>query len=153
MEKAMDLLSYHFDATKGMPKKLERVANVLTRRNKYTLKFISKKNVSAMLDDVKEVYNKAWEANWGFVPMTEKELEHMKEELKSILEPSLAFVVYDGDRPVAFSLTLLDINQITKSLKGHLFPFGVFKLMKDWKKITRARNITMGVVPSTIYGE
>ncbi|TYB30650.1 MAG: hypothetical protein FXF47_08195 [Candidatus Mcinerneyibacterium aminivorans] len=147
-KKAMDLYSYEIvSEDHSIPKKLDRIAKILKKRRDYYFKYISKKNVNELIDDVITVYNKAWESNWGFVPMTEKEIMHMAESLKPILEPPLAFVIYDKENPIGFSLSLPDANQAIKKTNGKLFPFGFIKMMLAWKNIDRVRNITMGVIP------
>jgi len=147
LKKAMDLYSYVIDSPEDAPDKLKRVAKIVKKRNNFKFKYITKKNVKNLIHDVIEVYNKAWEANWGFVPMTEKEIHHMAESLIPILVPSLAFILYDKEKPVGFSLTLPDANQAIKKANGKLFPFGFLKMLFHWKKINRVRNITMGVIP------
>jgi len=147
-KKAMDLYSYEIIAEDHtIPEKLDRVAKILKKRKNYSFEYITKSNIDNLIDDVITVYNKAWQANWGFVPMTEKEIVHMAETLKPILEPSLAFIIYDGDLPIGFSLSLPDANQAIKKTNGRLFPLGFIKLMLGWKDIDRVRNITMGVIP------
>lgn len=147
MIKAKDLLSYEIDATKGLPEKLDRIGKMLIKRNTHIeIRHIDKKNINVMIEDIRTVYNGAWESNWGFVPLTKDEFDHMAESMKTIIEPSIAFVAYKDGKPVGFSLTLLDANQATKHAKGRLFPFGLFKILHYWKKIDRARNLTMGVV-------
>ncbi len=147
MIKAKDLLSYEIDATKGLPEKLDRLGKMLIKRNTHIeIRHIDKKNLNAMIEDVRIVYNGAWENNWGFVPLTPEEFDHMAESMKAIIEPSIAFVAYKDNKPVGFSLTLLDANHATKHAKGRLFPFGLMKILHHWKTIDCARNITMGVV-------
>ena len=94
---------------------------------------------------MKEIYNDAWVDNWGFVPMTDEEIEHMARSLKPILIPEMvAFVEVDG-RPVGFSLVLPDVNVILKRLRGRLFPFGLFRLLFGARRVRRARLVTMGL--------
>ncbi len=147
LTKAKDLLSYEVDATKGLPEKLDRIGKLLIKRNTHIeIRHIEKKNINVMIEDIRTVYNGAWESNWGFVPLTSEEFDHMAESMKSIIEPSIAFVAYKDNKPVGFSLTLMDANQATKHAKGRLFPFGLLKILHYWKKIDCARNITMGVI-------
>lgn len=148
MKKAKDLFAYEVDATKGLPEKLDRVGKLLIKRNTHIdIRHIDKKNLNEMIEDVRIVYNGAWESNWGFVPLTPAEFDHMAESMKAIIEPTIAFVAYKDNKPVGFSLTLMDANQATKHAKGRLFPFGLIKILHYYKKIDCARNLTMGVLP------
>ncbi|BAI81611.1 conserved hypothetical protein [Deferribacter desulfuricans SSM1] len=143
--KEMDLLAYKIEV-EDFPERAKRAYKLLRERLKVDLRSINMKRFNEELDKVKKVYNSAWEKNWGFVPMTEKEFDFMAKNLKSILIPDLCIIAeYEGE-PVGFSLTLPDINQILIELKGRLFPFGIFKFIKNFKKIDFARVITLGIV-------
>lgn len=147
-EKAIDLYSYLIDKQTGIPPKLERIGKALEKRGQYHIKYVNKKELDKLLPDIMTVYNRAWEKNWGFVPVTEQEFREAAESMKSILEPKLVFLVYnEHHEPIGFSLSLLDANQAMKNANGKLFPFGFLKIMRDWKKITRMRNLIMGVIP------
>lgn len=96
---------------------------------------------------IREVYNKAWDKNMGFVPMTEEEFEHTAKELKMIVDPQYAIVAEKGDEIVAFALGIPDINQILIKIKrGRLLPTGIFKLLFGRKKIDLIRVLMLGVL-------
>jgi GNAT superfamily N-acetyltransferase len=146
--KAMDLYSYLVDARKGTPDRVKRIGQAIEKRGGYTIRYVWKNKIDELLPDIRTIYNKAWEKNWGFVPVTEVEFYEAAESMKSVMEPKLVFVVYNqDDEPIGFSLSLPDANQAMKRANGKLFPFGIFKIMKDWKKINRLRNLIMGVIP------
>ena len=99
---------------------------------------------------VKDIYNKAWQNNWGFVPMTDDEFRYTARSLKQVVDPELALIAELEGEPVAFILGLPDVNQALIHLKGRLFPFGLIKLLWHTKvrnKINGARILTMGVIP------
>ena len=94
--------------------------------------------------------NEAWSHNWGYVPLTESEIAYAGKKLKPIIYDELVRVAeYDG-KPVAFMLTLPDINELIRDLNGELFPFGWAKLL--WRlrkpKVRRIRVPLQGVVKS-----
>ena len=96
---------------------------------------------------IKEVYNKAWEKNWGFVPATDKEFEFLAEGLKMIVNPQYALVAEHEGKFVGFALTIPNINEITINFKrGKLFPFNIFKLLMKKNKTKYVRIITLGVI-------
>jgi GNAT superfamily N-acetyltransferase len=95
---------------------------------------------------VMEVYNKAWEDNWGFVPMTDDEFKHIAKMFKAIIDKDLVFFAEAGGKPVGFSLAFPDVNQALIKLNGRLFPFGIFKFLSAKKKINIMRMLTMGVI-------
>jgi GNAT superfamily N-acetyltransferase len=105
------------------------------------------KEFAKELEKVKYCYNKAWAANWGFVPMTEAELDAMAKDLKPLVEPSLVLFGEIDNKLIGFALVMLDYNQIFKSMNGRLLPFGFLKLFTQKKKITWCRIITLGIIP------
>ncbi len=89
----------------------------------------------------------AWERNWGFVPMTEAEIDHMAKELKPVVDPELVLIAEKAGRPVAFSLVLPDLFQALKHANGRLFPFGLLKILWHARHIHFLRVLTLGVIP------
>jgi hypothetical protein len=99
------------------------------------------------LQNIRDIYNDAWEKNWGFVPMTDHELEYMAKKLRPIVIPeAVHFAEVDG-RPVAVSIALPDINPILKGLNGTMGLLGTLRFLYDFyvKGTSRARLIALGV--------
>jgi GNAT superfamily N-acetyltransferase len=93
-----------------------------------------------------EVYNAAWDRNWGFVPMAHAEFEHMGRELRHLLVPDLALTVEVDSRPAGFLLVLPDFNVIFKGIpNGRLLPTGVIKLLLGKRRIRSGRVMALGV--------
>jgi len=111
------------------------------------IKQLNMKEFNKELEKVKEVYNKAWAPNWGFIPMTNEEIDAMAKDLKPLVEPSIVLFGEIGGKVIAFSLVMLDYNQVFKSMNGKLFPFGFLKLFTQKKNITWCRIITLGIIP------
>jgi GNAT superfamily N-acetyltransferase len=92
-----------------------------------------------------EVYNEAWGDNWGFVPLTDAEVEFHAKVLKQVLDEDWAYLAErDGD-PVGAALTLPDINQVMAKLNGRLLPFGWLRFLLGRRKIDRLRVFALGV--------
>jgi GNAT superfamily N-acetyltransferase len=102
---------------------------------------------SEEVDLVRDLYNSAWEKNWGFVPMTDAEVDHMAKQLKPIVDPDLALIGEHDGEPVGFALALPDVNQAIRHVNGRLFPFGIFKLFWYIRRINGIRIITLGLKP------
>ena len=94
---------------------------------------------------VRDLYNDAWERNWGFVPMTDAEVDHMARQLKPVIDPNLTLIGYVDDEPAGFALALPDVNQAIRHANGRLFPFGLFKLLWHMRRVNGVRVITLGV--------
>lgn len=149
IELAMRMFAYKFQEADVLKnEKFLRVKDIALTRSKCTLRLIDKSNIKKEIENVKKIYNKAWENNWGFVPMTDPELELMGSELKLILDPELApMIENEKGEVIAFALALPDINQITKDFNGNLFPFNFLKLIFQKKKITWVRVLLLGILP------
>ncbi len=148
LKKIKDLYAYKIDYDKVTKEdKIRRVAEISKKRYNVTVRPINMKDFKNELERVKYVYNKAWAPNWGFIPMTDEEIDLLAKDLKPIVEPSLVLFAEVGDETVGFSLVMPDYNEIFIKMNGKLFPFGIFKLFTQKKKITWARIITLGIIP------
>jgi len=145
-KKVMDLYAYFIDSEKPPPEKLIRVAEAIRKKQNLTVRPINMKDFDNEAKKVWYVYNNAWSKNWGFVPMTEKEFEHMAHNLKSVLEPEIALMAEIDGQPIGFSLALPDINQALIHTNGRLLPFGLFKILWHSRKIDFIRIIILGVI-------
>ncbi|MBN2017401.1 MAG: N-acetyltransferase [Candidatus Cloacimonetes bacterium] len=145
-QKAKDLFAYFINID-GMPERLDSAINRIKERRKFTIKKLRKKHFLEDVETVFEIYNNAWQYNWGFVPMTRDEMKYLAKELKDIIDFDLAYIVYIDEKPIAFSLTLPDVNQaLIKLRNGRLLPFGWLKLLLSMKNINQVRVVTLGIV-------
>ena len=137
MKKAKDLYAYKLENKKVIAsKKLERVAEIARKRSGIKITQLNMKDFKNELDKVKYVYNKAWAPNWGFIPMTDDEIDAMAADLKPLVEPSLVLFGEIDGKLMSFALVMLDYNQIFKSMNGKLLPFNFLKLFTQKKKMT-----------------
>ena len=146
LSKAMDLLAYNVAADFSMPKIIMDIADRTEKKSKVSYRTLNLKNWTKELDTMFAIYNSAWEANWGFVPMTKEEFYHTAKDLKSIVDPNLVhFAIVDGVE-AGFILTLPDLNQVFRQIpSGELGLMAIYKLLTAKKRINRARVITMGI--------
>jgi len=147
-EKAKDLYDWLLDI-RGMkiPEKIQRIADTSLKKYDLTIRNIDMKNLQRDIKFIREIYNDAWSRNWGFVPFTDEEIDHLGADLKQIVMEDLVLIAFRGDRPIGFLLCIPNINEILiKNRSGRLFPTGLFKLMIGMKKIKTVRTITLGIV-------
>lgn len=128
-----------------MMSKLERITDMICKREGITYRNVNLKDFKNEVQKLREIYNDAWERNWGFVPMTREEFEHVAANLKLAVDPDFARFAEKDGKPIGFLLALPDLNIATKGLNGKLFPFGIFRFLANKKKINRLRVIIMGV--------
>jgi len=147
--KRVDLRAYYYKVG-AYDDRSVRMLDVLQerlKRNSITIRKIDMKNFKKEAAGLKTVYNKAWDNNTGFVPMTDSEFDHMAKDLKLILDPDFCLVAEQNGEFIGFALAIPDINPILKTIKkGRLFPFGIFKLLSMKKKIKGIRIMTLGVI-------
>ncbi|MFA3781676.1 hypothetical protein ABRY23_01270 [Melioribacteraceae bacterium 4301-Me] len=147
-KKAKDLYAYKIEADKLLKsEKVKRVSEIARERYRLNITELNMKNFSKELEKVKYVYNKAWAPNWGFVPMTDEEIDAMAKDLKPLVYPSLVLFGEIDNKLVGFALVMPDYNQIFKNMNGRLLPFGFIKLFTQKKKMTWARIIALGIIP------
>ena len=128
-----------------MMSKLDRISDMILKKENLKIRKVNLKDFQNEVQKVREVYNNAWEENWGFVPMTEDEFKFIAANLKLAVDPMYVEFAEINGETVGFSLALPDINQAIKGLNGKLFPFGLFKFLANKKKIDQLRVIIMGV--------
>jgi len=144
--KARDLLLYH-SVDDQLPERLIRGAKLIAKRKKITLRSIDMKRFSEEVELIKKVYNSAWERNWGFIPMTEAEIDHLAKDLKPVIVPELVVFAEREGELIGFAVALPDLNVALKTNpSGRLFP-GILKILWKARKITRLRIMLLGVVP------
>lgn len=143
---AKDLLAYWLDEDHMRIGRLQRTVELLKRRYSLRLRPLDLKRLDEEIALIKEIYNDAWEKNWGFVPWTDAEIEHLGRELKPVADPQLVMFAYQNETPVGFSLSLPDMNQALIHLRsGRLFPFGIFTLLRHRSDISQVRVLAMGI--------
>lgn len=145
-EKVKDLYQYQSQSS-SLPERLVRGAKLIAERQGIVLRSINMKRFKEEIDRIKAIYNSAWEKNWGFVPMTEEEIDHLAKQLKPVIVPDFIVFAEKGTELVGFALALPDLNvALKKNPSGRLFP-GIIRVLWASRKITRTRILLLGVLP------
>jgi len=132
-----------------VPARLARATELIRQRQGITLRALNMKDFEGEVERIKELYNSAWEKNWGFVPMTEHEIDHLAEQFKPVVIPELVPMAEKDGKLIGFGIALPDLNVVfRKNRSGRLFPM-ILKLFWALKarRIRRARILLLGVVP------
>ncbi len=129
LAKKKDLLQWRVDAGEPLPAKVTSVAKRLAARAGVRVRRLDLRRWKAEVERLLEIYNAAWQDNWGFVPVGEEEFRHIAEGLKLLVRPEIALVAEIDGEPVATCVTVININPILKRLDGRLLPFGLFRLL------------------------
>ena len=145
--KAKDLLTYEVDIANWSDPLADRIVAAGTKNPRIRIRTVDKSRFAAEARIILNLLNDAWSANWGYVPLTESEIAYAGKKLKPIIYEELVRIAEVDGEPVAFMLTLPDINELIRDLNGELFPFGWAKLL--WRrrkpKTSRVRVPLMGV--------
>lgn len=147
MQKVMDMYAYYCYKD-SIPERVERMAGLIEKRSGVQIRSLSKdkKKLKEDIETVFQIYTKAWEYNWGNVPMTEAEFHHIVAELLPIADPDLIFIASIDGKPAGFSLALPNYNEVLKAMNGKVNPYTILKALWAKKKISSARVLTMGVI-------
>lgn len=146
---AKNLFAFHIDVARCPLERLQRIASVARRRNpEFTFTMVRRRTLAAGLDKIKEVYNSAWQKNWGFTPMSSAEIDFMAARLKPLLREGLVWIVEKPGEPVGFLLAVPDYNLLLQPLRGTLWTprvVGALPYVLGAKVPHRARVVTLGV--------
>jgi len=147
LTKAMDLYMWELwvDDRASVHPAIVRMAEEVKTKHGIDVRGMRKRDLRSEVDRFLEVYNEAWERNWGFVPLTDEEVRHYAKELKPILDENWAFIAEKDGETVGAALTLPDYNQVLKHLNGRLLPIGWAKALYWRRKINRVRVFALGV--------
>src|SRR4029453_13102042 len=112
-----------------------------------TVRSMRKRDINAEIERFLEVYNAAWERNWGFVPLEDDEVRHYAKQPKPILGEDWAWIAERDGEVLGAALSLPDINICLAHMNGRLVPFGWAKFLYYRRKIDRLRVFALGVKP------
>jgi GNAT superfamily N-acetyltransferase len=152
LTKAMDLLMWelHIEGKENVHQAIWDMADAVEPKFGIVVRSMRKRDLQAEVGRFLEVYNSAWERNWGFVPLTEAEVRHYAKQLKPVLDENWALIAErkDSGEVVGAALTLPDFNQVLAHVKdGRLLPFGWLAALRNRKNVDRVRVFALGVKP------
>jgi len=150
LTKAKDWYAWWFSEQPAQADRLRKIASERADKQGVRIRPVNLKDMAGEARRIRAVYNQAWEKNWGFVPFTETEFEHMAKEMKPILLPPATLIAEIGDEPVGFVIGVPDINVALRHISGRLttfgLPIGLLKLLYYRTKIRTGRLVALGVV-------
>lgn len=149
LRKSKDLWAWWLAANVDPPEKVVRIAEKVRAKEGIVVRPIDIKDFKNEVRRVKEIYNAAWERNWGFVPFTDEEFDHSAKDMKQIVVPELVLMAEVGGEPVAFSMTLPDVNQALIHVRGRLttmgLPLGLARFLYWSRRIDQLRLVILGI--------
>lgn len=143
--KAKDLYALLKKVEDGIPERIEKMIERIKKKTKVKIRPFDMKNFKRDIQFLKDIYNSAWEKNWGFVPMTNKEMDLSAKKFKQFAAPELVLFAEIDNQPIGVSITIPDVNQVLKKLNGRLGPIEILKFLHYKKKIDGTRSLIGGV--------
>lgn len=148
--KVKDLHAYILDQNTFVSDKMKRLVDLIRNRSEVTIREVNFKNKTAFAKDVKtlkDIYNSAWQPNWGFVKMTNEEFDFLAADLQQIADPTYTLIAEVKGKVAGFALALPDINQcLVHNTSGSLLG-ALWHLFTKKKTINLLRIIVLGVLP------
>ena len=133
-ERAKTLYTYTLDITQPFPKLIQRIIKSGDANPAIRIRNVDKKNYEQEAALIIRILNDAWSQNWGFVPFSDAEIAYAGKKMRPLVREDLIRVAELDGEPVAFMMTLPDINEVIGRIKGKLFPFGWVRLLKFMHK-------------------
>ncbi|MEN9722583.1 MAG: hypothetical protein RJB38_569 [Pseudomonadota bacterium] len=150
--KAKDLLAYNVHGNSRFSERLLAQSERLKANGNVQFRTINLRRFEQEVKTILEIYNDAWEDNWGFVPMDTEEFLHTAKDMRAILDPQLLLIAEVRGVPAGFGLALPDVHQVFKKIPdGKLLPTGLLKLLWYLKgpgrasTVNRCRVLTLGI--------
>lgn len=144
MQKAKDLNAFIYSVRERLPEKVLRVAAIAEKRG-IKVRQVRKERFSEEMEVFREVYNAAWQRNWGFIPLTDEEIRFLGDQLRQIVVPELTLIAEDNDTPVGFMGLLPDFNVVLRKMHGRLTPVSLVKALYYSRRITDLRLLLLGI--------
>ncbi|MBV9464470.1 MAG: hypothetical protein JO169_00005 [Solirubrobacterales bacterium] len=149
LAKAMDLLMWELhisDRSKLLPV-LPEIAERATSKHGIRIRKMSRWHLRRELDGFAKVYNAAWSRNWGFVPYSKEDLDAYALDLHLVYDRDWFMVAENETETVAIAITVPDVNQVLKKMRGRLLPLGWWYFLNKGRLIDRLRVGFLGVMP------
>jgi hypothetical protein len=145
--KAKDLWALLKCAQGGIPDRIERMMKRIKRGSRFTIRAFDPKHFDRDVAIIKQIYNAAWEKNWGFVPLTDAEMNLAAKKLKDFYDPEIIIIAEHEGRPAGLTLSLPNINEVLVHLDGRLGPVGLAKFLWYKRRIQGCRSLLGGCLP------
>lgn len=148
-QKAEDMFAFwgHIDMLQNLDQKLAFIIEECKRRFDVKLRRMDRTHFDREVRLFLDIYNQALVGTWGFVPLSEAEIEHLAASLKHLIVPEMTTIAEIDGRPVGAQFGLLDYNPRIKRIDGRLFPWGFVRLLWNKRAIKRVRLVSTNVIP------
>ena len=151
LAKAKDLYAFRKGETRQLSARTADFMERLKSSHSFTFRKVTKATLMADALNIVRIYNDGWKNNWGFVPWTDSEMQHMAKNLGQFADLDLVLFAEHEGKTIGFAFALPDFNQLFIKMNGRLFPFGIFKFLAGRRKVTGVRALVFGVIPEYMH--
>ena len=149
--KAKDLYAFRKGRARTLSASTEEILVRLRASGRFSFRSPRKAALRSEAHRIAEVYNEGWRNNWGFVPWTYAEMDHLVRSLVRLADLDLVLFAEEEGRTAGFAFALPDYNQVLARMNGRLLPFGIFRFMARRRAITGVRALVFGVKPEYMH--
>jgi GNAT superfamily N-acetyltransferase len=150
LTKAVDLLMWELDISdrERIVPVIVQLADQLEPKHGIRIRHMRRRDLRREIDRFGEIYNEAWARNWGFVPFSKEDLDYYAQELQLVFDPNWFMVAEQDGKTVGVAITVPDVNQVLRRMKGRLLPTGWWYLLRQRRIADRVRVGFLGVKPA-----
>jgi GNAT superfamily N-acetyltransferase len=151
MAKAKDLFAFQMHRSHPTSDKVRAIVDRLRNSGHFKFRKVTRASIRDDALKIAAIYNSGWQNNWGFVPWTEKEMEHMAQNLAWFADLDIVLFAEHEGRPVGFAFGFPNLNEVLIRMNGRLFPFGLVRYLAGRRRIKSCRALVFGVVPEFMH--
>ncbi|MFU8856629.1 MAG: acyl-CoA N-acyltransferase [Deferrisomatales bacterium] len=143
--KEKDLLAFKIEGEYRLPDWMERLAEKVANKKGVRIRQVDPENRDAEFGLIRKIYNESWCGNWGFVPLSDREMKDIQKSVKPFADPDLVFFIHHEEEPAAVCVIFPDINPLLKRLNGRIGLLGIAKALLYRREINGLRLLMFGV--------
>jgi GNAT superfamily N-acetyltransferase len=148
LARAKDLFAWQIKAENlEIPAKIRRIIDSLLRSDSFTVRPFDMRRFDEEARTVRDLYNRCWNSNWGFIPMDEEEFAFAARDMRKMVDADFLLMAEAKGQPIGFCLTIPDFNRALRACRGRLWPLGWLKFLLARRRIDYARTLLLGVLP------
>lgn len=148
-QKEVDFVSCYLNADQfRLPERIHHIAERIQRRGTLTVqRFTSKRELKRWVGRIGQTYNQAFTENWEYYPLTEREIGFLVDNLTLVADPRLIKIITHKEDVVGFLFGFPDVSAALQRARGHLFPLGILRLLREMRRTRWIALNGAGILP------
>lgn len=153
--KDIDYFVYKIDVPEEIPEFYRKIHERVKKRGNFEIiEFPKKKELKPWVKPILTLMNECYTGAdiYGYSPLDEKEMEDLAKRYWPILDPRFIKAVTKNDELVGFIIGIPDMTEGIQKARGHLFPFGLLKILRAAKK-TKQLDLLLAAIKEPYRGK